>query len=117
MSQPAPFSDPPYLTGLPSPYYTASHLRFQKACRAFITESLHQNALDWERDGFVPAHVFDKFAASNMLIPSLPAPLPVEWLKRLGVRDILGIGVEEWDYIHTGIFCDEVSISGWRSGC
>ncbi len=34
-----------------------------------------------------------------MLIPSLTAPLPVQWLKRLGVHDILGVvRVEEWDY-------------------
>ena len=48
-----------------------------------------------------------------MLIPNLPAPLPVEWLKRLGVHDILGtVKVEEWDYLHTSIFCDEMSRSG-----
>ncbi len=48
-----------------------------------------------------------------MLIPSLTAPLPVQWLKRLGVHDILGVvKVEEWDYIHTAIFCDEMSRSG-----
>ena len=67
--------------------------------------------MDWERDGLVPAHVFAKFAEANMLIPSLPAPLPVEWLKRLGVHDILGeVKVEEWDYIHAAIFSDEVGL-------
>lgn len=48
-----------------------------------------------------------------MLIPTLPAPLPVQWLKRLGVHDILGVvKVKEWDYIHTAIFCDEMSRNG-----
>ena len=48
-----------------------------------------------------------------MLIPSLPAPLPVRWLKRLGVHDVLGVvKVEEWDYIHTAIFSDEMSRNG-----
>lgn len=113
MSRPIPFSEPPYLCGLPSPYYTPSHLRWQKACRAFITENLHQHALEWERDEIVPPHVFQKFAEANMLIPSLTAPLPVPWLKRLGIHDILGVvKVEEWDYIHTAIFCDEMSRSG-----
>ena len=61
----------------------------------------------------VPPHVFETFAGANMLIPSLPAPLPVQWLKQLGVHDILGVvKVEEWDYIHTAIFCDEMSRSG-----
>ncbi len=61
----------------------------------------------------VPAHVFDAFAKANMLIPNLPAPLPVNWLKKLGIHNILGaVRVEEWDYIHTAIFCDEMSRSG-----
>ena len=65
--------------------------------------------MDWEREEKVPEHVFEKFAEANMLVPSLPAPLPVEWLKKLGVSDILGVvKVEEWDYIHTAIYCDEV---------
>lgn len=113
MSRPIPFSEPPYLCGLPSAYYTASHLRWQQACRAFITDNLSQYAMDWEREEMVPAHVFDAFAKANMLIPSLPAPLPVSWLKKLGIHDILGVvKVEEWDYIHTAIFCDEMSRSG-----
>jgi acyl-CoA dehydrogenase len=46
-----------------------------------------------------------------MLLPTLPAPLPVEWLKKLGIHDILGVvKVEEWDYIHTMIYADEVCI-------
>ncbi len=72
--------------------------------------------MDWEREETVPSHVFEKFAAANMLIPSLPAPLPVVWLKKLGIHDILGTKVEEWDYIHTTIFTDEVGLRS-RFGC
>lgn len=105
---PIPFSEPPYLRGLPSPYYTASHRRFQKACRAFLWEHLLSHAMDWEKAGAVPEHVFNDFCKHNMLLPNLPAPLPVDWLKKLGIHDILGVKVEEWDYLHTGIYCDEV---------
>lgn len=67
--------------------------------------------MDWERNGTVPPEVFRKFAAANMLVPSMPAPLPVQWLKRLGVHDILGVvKVEDWDYLHTLIFKDEVCL-------
>lgn len=104
-----PFSEPPYLAGLPSPYYSPSHLSWQKACRAFLDENFTPYALDWEREQTVPPDVFQKFAAANMLIPCLPAPLPVEWLKKLGVHNILGVvDVEDWDYIHTSIYIDEV---------
>lgn len=105
---PLPFAEPAYLRGLPSPYYTTSHLAFQKKARAFIYENLNKYALDYERDGIVPQHVFDTFAKNNMLIPNLPSPLPVQWLRRLGIHDILGVKVEEWDYLHTGIYLDEV---------
>ncbi|MCJ1407057.1 hypothetical protein MMC19_001127 [Ptychographa xylographoides] len=110
---PIPFSEPPYLAGLPSPYYSPSHLKWQKVCRAFVEENLLKNAMEWERQETLPPEVFQKFAAANMLTPSLPAPLPVKWLKRLGVHDILGVvKVEDWDYIHTAIFCDEMARSG-----
>ena len=74
-----------------------------------MEENFSQHVLDWERQGFVPPTVFEKFAAANMLIPSLPAPLPIVWLKKLGVHDILGVvKVEDWDYVHTAIYTDEV---------
>jgi acyl-CoA dehydrogenase len=113
MSTSVPFSDPPHLLGLPSPYYTDSHRRWQKACRAFIAEHLLPHAMDWEREETVPEHLFETFAKHNMLIPNLPAPLPVAWLKKLGIHDILGVvKVEEWDYMHTGIYVDEMSRTG-----
>ena len=78
-----------------------------------MTEHLHQYAIEWERNEIVPPQVFQEFAQANMLVPSLPAPLPVQWLKRLGIHDILGtVKVEEWDYIHTAIFCDEMARNG-----
>lgn len=108
-SRPIPFSEPPYLAGIPSPYYKPTHLKWQKACRAFLDENLHQDAMEWERNETLPDDVFKKFAAANMLIPSLPAPLPVDMLRNLGVHDILGaVKVEEWDYVHTAIYTDEV---------
>lgn len=104
-----PFSEPPYLSGLPSPYYSESHLRWQKTCRAFITEHLLKYAMEWEREETVPEHVFSQFAEANFLIPNLPAPLPVAWLKKLGIHEMPGgIKVEDWDYLHTAIYIDEV---------
>jgi acyl-CoA dehydrogenase len=109
---PVPFSEPPYLRGLPSPYITPAHREFQKRCRKFAWENLIQHAMEWEKAGTVPEHVFDTFCKHNMLLPNMPAPLPVDWLKRLGINDILGVKVEDWDYIYTGIYCDEVSMLG-----
>ena len=98
---------------MPSPYYKPTHLKWQKACRAFIAEHLLPFAMEWETEETVPEHVFETFGKANMLIPNLPAPLPVAWLKRLGIHDILGVvKVEEWDYLHMAIYFDEMSRCG-----
>ncbi|RMD40526.1 hypothetical protein DV735_g4592, partial [Chaetothyriales sp. CBS 134920] len=112
MAAQVPFSEPTWLAGLPSPYYKETHRRWQKACRAFLEEHLLPYAVEWEREETVPDHVQPTFAQANMLIPNLPAPLPVEWLHKLGIRDILGTPVEEWDYFHTGIYLDEMARAG-----
>ncbi|KAF3480190.1 acyl-CoA dehydrogenase [Arthroderma uncinatum] len=68
--------------------------------------------MEWEREGTVPPHVFETFGKHNMLLPNLPSPLPVEWLKKLNIHDILGVKVEDWDLIYTGIYLDEMSRCG-----
>ena len=108
-TNPLPFSEPPWLSGLPSPYYTPSHRRWQSACRAFISEHLTQHAMEWEAAETVPAHVYGGFAAANMLAPNLPAPLPAAWLRRLGLGELPGaLQVEEFDYTHQAIYTSEV---------
>ncbi|KKY23986.1 putative acyl- dehydrogenase [Diplodia seriata] len=110
---PTPFAEPPYLAGLPSPYHTPSHLKWQRDIRAFIEENLLQHAYEWDAQETVPPHVFDKFAEANMLVPNLPAPLPVEWLKELGRGELLGgLKVEDFDYLHGAIYCDEMARAG-----
>jgi len=108
-SNPVPFSEPPWLAGLPSPYYTPSHRRWQAACRAFISDRLTRHAVEWEVAETVPAHVYGDFAAANMLAPNLPAPLPAAWLRRLGLGELPGgLSVDEFDYTHQAIYTSEV---------
>ena len=59
--------------------------------------------------------LYDEFAAANFLVPNLPAPLPVAWLKKLGIDWLpSGLKVEDFDNLHTLIFVDEVSIENAR---
>lgn len=111
-----PFSEPPYLSELPSPYYTTGRLQFQRSCRHFMRTHLHSHALEWERAGTVPDHGFRTFCQHNMLLPNMPAPLPVSWLKRLGIDEIMGVKVEDWDYIYTGIYADVVCFFNMING-
>ncbi|TPX08641.1 uncharacterized protein E0L32_009830 [Thyridium curvatum] len=108
-----PLSEPSWLRGLPSPFYNESHFRFQRACRAFLDKNLHRDALDWERAGDVPADLFATFAKANFVLPALPSPLPVEWLRRLGINEMPGgVPIEKWDTIHCMIYSDEMNRSG-----
>lgn len=54
-----PFSEPPWLLGLPSPIFKPTHYAWQRAIRVFITEHLYTHALEWEKSSTVPAHVFE----------------------------------------------------------
>ncbi|KAH8794786.1 acyl-CoA dehydrogenase-like protein [Hyaloscypha finlandica] len=109
---PIPFSEPPWLMGHPSPYYNDSHKKWQKTCRAMVDE-LMADAGEWERQGDVPENLYSQFAAANMLIPNLSAPLPVQWLHKLGIHTLPGgLPVDEFDYIHTLIYVDEIARSG-----
>lgn len=104
-----PFAEPSYIVGLPSPYYKETHIKWQKACREFIQRELIDQSLEWDTNETLPESVFEVFGKANMLIPSLPAPLPVAWLKKLGIHDILGVvKVEDFDYLHNMIYTDEV---------
>jgi len=109
---PVPFSEPPWLLGQPSPYYTDSHRKWQRHIREWLHENLVQHAMEWENAGNVPDHVFTTFSKANMLIPNLPAPLPVKILKDSGIHDILGLKVEEFDYTHFAIYVSEMKRSG-----
>lgn len=71
------------------------------------------HAVEWEKAETVPEHVFTTFAKANMIIPALPAPLPVDWLKRLGITELLGgLKVEDFDYLHSAIYADEMARTG-----
>ncbi|KAI3577739.1 acyl-CoA dehydrogenase/oxidase [Fusarium oxysporum f. sp. albedinis] len=113
LSIPVPFSEPPWLNGLPSPYYNESHRKWQKACRDFISEHLAPHALQWETEGSVPDHVFETFSKHHMLIPNLPAPLPIAMLKSLGITELAGgLKIEDFDYMHFSIYITEMRRMG-----
>ncbi|GAP86293.1 putative short-chain specific acyl-mitochondrial precursor [Rosellinia necatrix] len=113
MAVPIPFSEPPWLMGLPSAHFTDSHRRFQQALRPFVQQHLHDRALEWDKGETLPEHVFRDFARANVLVAALPAPLPTGWLRRLGIRELPGgLRVEDFDYLHSLIFSDEMGRAG-----
>ena len=59
-SETIPFSEPPWLSGHPSPFYNDSHREWQRYCRAFIDDNLSKYAMDWEREEEVPIDVYGR---------------------------------------------------------
>jgi acyl-CoA dehydrogenase len=47
-----------------------------------------------------------------MLVPNLPAPLPVKWLNSVGITHVGPIAVQDFDYIHVIIYTSEMIRSG-----
>jgi len=126
---PIPFSEPPWLMGLPSAYYNESHKKWQKTCRVLVDKLLMAEGGEWEKAGDVPsklpfhkpktktkriaADLYQKFVAANFLIPNLSAPLPIKWLHKLGIYELPGgLKVQDFDYLHTLIYVDEMARTG-----
>ena len=108
-----PFEEHPYINNLSSPYYTESHRKWQKTCRAFIDEHISKHAQEWEDKGDVPLSLYYTFAKAGFLPASLPAPLPVKWMKAHGYHELPGgLKIEDYDYFHFLIFADEMARCG-----
>lgn len=43
----APWAEPAWSHGMPSPYYNASHEKYRNALRAYIDEKILPDALEW----------------------------------------------------------------------
>ena len=56
-----PFSEPPWLNGHPSPYYSDSHREWQNFCRKYISEHLTKYAMQWENEGAIPEGIYGGF--------------------------------------------------------
>jgi acyl-CoA dehydrogenase len=53
--------------------------------------------------------VYPGFASAGFLVPNFSPPLPVHLLKAAGITHLPGdLKVEEFDYLHTLIYKDEV---------
>ncbi|KJX95123.1 acyl-CoA dehydrogenase like protein [Zymoseptoria brevis] len=107
-----PFAEPPWAQGLPSYWLTPELKQYQQRLRAFISENLTQHAWEWDKEETVPAHVFDTFAKANMLVPALPAPLPVKELHAAGIHEVMGVKVEDFTAWHNYLYGDEMIRSG-----
>jgi alkylation response protein AidB-like acyl-CoA dehydrogenase len=133
-----PFADPLWLNRRYSPYYKDSHRRLQKEVRSYIDTHIAPYCEEWEKKGFVPAEVCNKYSLKFLIrrIPDdaqvhqrhaalgytavTPFPLAADYLRDQKLP--AGIKAEEWDGFHDLILIDEIARCGylgviWALGC
>lgn len=98
----APWSEPSWYHGIPSPYYNESHKKLRNAIRKYIDENILPYALDWEEAGEVPRDVAMKWAQSGFAF----GDVPIQY-KPANIPDPAGIPVDQLDAFHMLIQSDE----------
>lgn len=53
----SPFADPPWYTGIDSPFYKDSHRRLREFTRSYVDEYVIPNCEQWEAQGSIPKEV------------------------------------------------------------
>lgn len=100
----SPWSEPAWLHGIASPYYTESHQQLQRALRAYIDENIRPYALDWAKEGGAPREVATKWHRSGFALTDVPSRYRPD-----GAPHPAGIHVDHLDPLHLLIATDESS--------
>lgn len=101
----APWAEPGWSHGIPSPYYNASHIKLRDALRSYIDEHVLPDSLDWEAKGEVPREEQLKWAKSGFSFADVPAkyrPMHIP-------PGPAGIPIDELDVFHLLVSTDETS--------
>ncbi|KIE00885.1 acyl-CoA dehydrogenase, partial [Metarhizium majus ARSEF 297] len=99
-----PWSEPAWLRGVHSPYYTSTHRELQRAVRQYVDTHLLPSALDWEEKGDVPPEEAERFCKSGIPFVDIPEPY-----RPADIPNIGGIPRAELDAFHFLIMSDEMS--------
>ncbi|KAH9441855.1 hypothetical protein Pst134EA_032190 [Puccinia striiformis f. sp. tritici] len=106
-----PFSEPAWYSGVPSPYYKASHLKLREVARKWTETHLMDQAHDWEENGSIDHATYQQAAKDGLILPNIGGiRIPKEWAKHAKI--IADIPPEEWDGFHAFILQDELMRCG-----
>ncbi|WPG99803.1 acyl-coa dehydrogenase apdg [Acrodontium crateriforme] len=100
----APWSEPAWSQGIPSPYYNDSHRRLRNALRAYMDEHVLPNALEWEAKGEAPRDEAMRWARSGFAFGDVPQKYQPK-----GLVNHAGIPADEHDVFHLLVSTDETS--------
>ncbi|KAK4506546.1 hypothetical protein PRZ48_000278 [Zasmidium cellare] len=101
---PAPWSEPAWSHGIPSPYYNDSHKKYRNALRQYVDANILPSALDWEEAGGAPKEAREKWARSGFAFSDVPLAY-----RPKDIPFPAGIPVNELDAFHFLVSTDETS--------
>nr|OQO15964.1 hypothetical protein B0A51_16262 [Rachicladosporium sp. CCFEE 5018] len=100
----APWSEPAWSHGIPSPYYNDSHRQLRDALRKYVDENILPYHLDWEENGEAPRDERLKWARSGFAFNDVPPQY-----RSKGVPLPAGIPYDQLDAFHLLLSTDETS--------
>ncbi|CAK1355170.1 Medium-chain specific acyl-CoA dehydrogenase, mitochondrial [Cercospora beticola] len=100
----APWSEPAWSHGIPSPYYNESHKKYRNALREYVNTHILPDALDWEEAGGAPEPSRLQWAKSGFAFSDVPIQYRPKDIPFPG-----GIPVDKLDAFHLLISTDETS--------
>ncbi|KAI0512999.1 acyl-CoA dehydrogenase [Xylaria bambusicola] len=104
MDQEFPWTEPPWLSSLASPYYDESHRRLQAYARKYYDENVIPHMLEWEEKGDCPEPAKQSYLQSGLGHLEVPREYrPREFAA------VAGIPIGELDIFHRMILIDESS--------
>jgi len=101
----APWAEPGWSHGIPSPYYNASHAKLRDALRSYVDTHILPDSLDWESKGETPREEQLRWAQSGFPFADVPAKYRPKHLP----PGPAGIPIDELDVFHLLISTDETS--------
>ena len=110
-----PYSEPNYMQGWRSSYYTESHKKFQLAVREWVDENVEGQTFQWDEQKSVPKDIWKKCSDAGIL----PVVAGVGWNEKwVGHSNVAGgISPKELDYFHEQIAVDEICLAGSGGVC
>lgn len=101
---PAPWAEPAWSHGIPSPYYNDSHKKLRNAVREYVDAEIMPDSLEWEEKGEVPEASRLKWARSGYAFSDVPLQY-----RPKNIPFPAGIPIDQLDPFHMLVQTDETS--------
>lgn len=109
-----PFSEPPWVTGSPSPYYDSSHHALRKYLLDWIAKYLpDERVTSWEESGYRDEAIFEQAGRDGILLGfAFGSRMDPELVKLSGVKPPAGLDPAKWTPFHDFVLVDTLCTVG-----